>query len=438
MNSTMIPLVRPVRVVRGQASRHVTGTQIARPGSGVWLRLFEVTLALFLAGFLLTDVFPWLSPFNRMLGGVLGLLALTSWLRRGGGIPSGVVLFGAFIAWGVLSGFLFSGDQSLVLASGRLLSQELVLAFALAEYVYERRTPAYAFFLLLVVPLFLIWYARGTGQLVTAQAGGRSDSWRLTSFLGNPNAAASVCLCGLFGVAYFLWNRKTHRLRLWPLLALPFIATALVLSGSRKNLVAFVIFVLMWALLAYGRAKHSRLRWVLSLLVVAAALYAAGWFVMEKTQAGERFRQVSRDPRVSGSRYSLYKDGWAMFLQAPVQGVGLGNFVAHSSTGQYAHSDFMEVLATTGLVGLVLYLSVYLVLWRRLRRVLKSRADPTFRYTVGLYQAVTIALLLLGLGTPNFLDPLCLYMLGLMIGHVRAMEQNVEWHRHGSPACSVT
>ena len=428
MNSTMIPRVRPVRAVPGQVPRAATGTWAARLGSRVWQLLFEVTLALFLAGFLLTDVYPGLSSFNRPLGGVLALLAIGNWSRRRGGIPSEVALFGAFVAWGVLTGFLFSGNQSLVLAYGRLLSQELVLAFALTEYVRDRGTPTFVFLLLLVAPLCLYWYARAHGQLVTAQAGGGSR--RLASFLSNPNAAASLCLYGLFAVAYFLWNRRKQRLGLWPLLALPFITISIVLSGSRKNIVSFGVFVLMWALLtAYGGARASKVRSVLWLFVLAAALYVAGRFVMENTPVGERFLQTSHDRYLSTDRYHLYQAGWTMFLQSPVQGVGLGNFVTYSSTGAYAHSDFMEVLSTTGFVGFVLYFSIYFVLWRRLRRMLKKRKDATSRYMAGLYQAMIVALLVLGLGTPCFLDPVHLYILGLMIGHTRAMEQDLRGPR---------
>ncbi len=421
----MIAQVRPVSEFPGAATTLAYGAQAARRGSRVWLRLFEVTSALFLAGLLLIDLYPWLSPYNRVLGGVLGLLAVSSWLRRGDRIPTEVVLYVAFVAWGALTGFLLATNQSLVVGYAKLLSQELVLAFALAQYVRERGTPTFVFLLLLVVPLCLFWYARSTGQLATAQEGGRGGSWRMTSFLANSNAVATLCLYGAFSVAYFLWNRKKQGLVFWPLLALPFIASSLVASGSRKNLLVVGVFALMWALLTYGRAKNSRVRSVLLLLTVVAALYVAGRFVVESTRVGERFRQASGDRYGSRVRYNLYAEGWEMFVQSPIQGVGLGNFVAHSSTGQYAHSDLMEVLATTGIVGFLLYFSIYLVLWSRLRRVLASHPDPTSRYMAGLYQAAILSLLVLGLGTPNFLNPLHMYVIGVLVGHACALEQEL-------------
>lgn len=421
----MISRARPVMAVPGQVVPDAGGARAAPPGSRARLRLFEVMLTLFLAGFLLTDLYPWLSSFNRVLGAVLGVLAISSWARRRGGIPAELVLFGVFILWGVLTGFFFARDQSRVMAYGRLLSQELVLAFALAEYVRERGSASFVFLLLLVVPICLFWYARSTGQLATAQEVGTRGHGRVSSFTSNANAAATLCLYGVFAVGYFIWNRKKQGLVFWPLLALPFIASSLVASASRKNLLSVGIFALMWALLTYGRARNSKVRSVLLLLTVVAALYAAGRFVVESTRVGERFRQTSGDPYVSTGRYKLYREGWNMFLQSPVQGVGLGNFVVYSSTGAYAHSDYMEVLATTGIVGFLLYFSIYLVLWRRLRRVLEMHPDPTSRYMAGLYQAMIVAFMLLGLGTPNFLSALHLYLIGVLVGHAHGMEQDL-------------
>ena len=73
----------------------------------------------------------------------------------------------------------------------------------------------------------------------------------------------------------------------------------------------------------------------------------------------------------------------------------------------------------------MLYFSIYLVLWHRLRRVLRKRSDATSRYMVGLYQVMVITSLVIGLGAPNFLNPIHLYIVGLMVGHAGAMEQDL-------------
>ncbi|UCG42187.1 MAG: O-antigen ligase family protein [candidate division WOR-3 bacterium] len=387
------------------------------------LRLFEVVLALFIAGFLLNTLYPWLSQWNRLLGILLTLLAIMYWLQQGGGFPAEVLLFAAFIGWGALTGLLLAEAQGPVRDSVRLLAQEAALLFAVAVYVARRGKPTIVFLFLLVVPLGLGWFSHSTGELAAALSG--DTVRRLVSFAGNENFLGFLCLYAVFGVAYLLWHRGKQKLTLWPLLVLPLIGAILVLSGSRKSILSVGFFALAWAAMAYGRARISRFRRALILLMVVAGLFMAGRSIVERAPVGGRFESVLSDPSASRDRLELYREGWSMFLDAPINGVGLGNFTLRSSMRAYAHSDFMEVLATTGVVGFLLYFSVYLVLWRRLRRVLNARSDPTSRYTVGLYQAMIITLLLLGLGTPNFLNPVHLLLIGVMVGHTRAMERNL-------------
>jgi O-antigen ligase len=90
----------------------------------------------------------------------------------------------------------------------------------------------------------------------------------------------------------------------------------LLASGSRKSILAVGIFAPAWILLAYGRAKVSKLRPVLLLLMIAAALFLVGRFIMESTPAGERFRQTAATPHFDATRYNLYKEGWMMRTQS--------------------------------------------------------------------------------------------------------------------------
>jgi uncharacterized iron-regulated membrane protein len=83
----------------------------------------------------------------------------------------------------------------------------------------------------------------------------------------------------------------------------------------------------------------------------------------------------------------------------------------------------MEVLATTGAVGFALYFPIYLLLWRRMRRLLKMRLDATSRYDVGLSQSIMITMLVVGLSTPLFLDPMAICILGAMIARLRTIEE---------------
>ena len=134
-------------------------------------------------------------------------------------------------------------------------------------------------------------------------------------------------------------------------------------SGSRKSTIALGFLIGGWALFASSPRKSIGgllPRFVLFGLVMTV-LAVVTPFVMENTLVGRRFEifaesgsgDLASAVRQQG-RYAMYVEGVKMFIRHPVCGVGLNNFGAHFVTGQYSHSDYIEPLATTGVIGFVL------------------------------------------------------------------------------------
>jgi len=59
-------------------------------------------------------------------------------------------------------------------------------------------------------------------------------------------------------------------------------------------------------------------------------------------------------------RDQMLKDATNLWLQRPFTGWGLDQFRAVSGWGTYSHDNYVELLANGGLVGLMLYLMIYL------------------------------------------------------------------------------
>jgi O-antigen ligase len=115
-------------------------------------------------------------------------------------------------------------------------------------------------------------------------------------------------------------------------------------------------------------------------------------------------------------RLLLYRRGLELFLQNPLTGVGLDNYNVAAGLGSDSHSEYLDVLVGTGVVGAVLYFSIYVLLWRRLGKIARARPAPEIHYQVGVYRAIVITWLLLGLGTPHYLDPYGWILIAAMIG----------------------
>ena len=77
----------------------------------------------------------------------------------------------------------------------------------------------------------------------------------------------------------------------------------------------------------------------------------------------------------SGGRLAIWKRGVEAFVHRPI-GYGLGNYhVADGAMGgtfRAAHNVVMQLLVELGLVGLVSYVSIYVVSWRGLVTIRRS------------------------------------------------------------------
>ena len=81
------------------------------------------------------------------------------------------------------------------------------------------------------------------------------------------------------------------------------------------------------------------------------------------------------------SRQEIWKASWKLFTAHPVLGVGMGAYWAaipsvHDASGNMtpreAHNDYLELLASGGLVGMALGIWFAFEVWRRTRQNLRS------------------------------------------------------------------
>jgi O-antigen ligase len=73
--------------------------------------------------------------------------------------------------------------------------------------------------------------------------------------------------------------------------------------------------------------------------------------------------KVARDPSIS-VRLDLWQVAWQFFLDNPIRGIGLGQFVAtatgftHHIEPKIAHNMFLEILTELGVPGLMIFVSI--------------------------------------------------------------------------------
>jgi O-antigen ligase len=239
----------------------------------------------------------------------------------------------------------------------------------------------------------------GYGQIISRNQFAFMMEMALGLALGMATARAGRFASSLFYVA----------------LALP-VGAALILANSRGGILTMLCQLLFLSLLVVpawprhvgreagetgARSLRRRAGVLAARMVLAAALLslvsvAVVWVGGERvvsnlSTVGEELGAADATTRWNTRRVDIWRATWEMIKDHPVAGVGFGGYWAaipqyHDASGEYtpqqAHNDYLELLASGGLLALALFVWFVYVLLRRARAVFQS-SDP-FRRAASL------------------------------------------------------
>lgn len=141
-------------------------------------------------------------------------------------------------------------------------------------------------------------------------------------------------------------------------------SAVILLTGSKKGILGLVLSVTLMCYLRAARNQKARIivGSTLAIVVLVVAMVSVP-FLYELV--GQRFLSMLVffvDPALSDfstrERFDLILSGLSIWSDHLLFGCGLNNFsVFQVETGFYAHNNFVELLADTGLIGFLLYYS---------------------------------------------------------------------------------
>jgi putative inorganic carbon (HCO3(-)) transporter len=207
--------------------------------------------------------------------------------------------------------------------------------------------------------------------------------------------------------------------------------TGLVLCNSRGGLVAMMAQVLVAILLFSGRGRrHSAndasflritrslpVRITLMVVLILGVLVGTLWLGGDQlaSRIEESRVQLNADASVlhdGASRNEIWRATWQMFLAHPIAGVGMAGYWAaipafHDASGtltpQQAHNEYLELLASGGVIGTILVGWFAVVVIKRTRENFKSqnrfRRAACFGATVSIAGVAVHSLVDFGLHT---------------------------------------
>lgn len=230
------------------------------------------------------------------------------------------------------------------------LSSNLMDTFA------KQRTFMWLFSIVCVVSAI---FAISQGQIGSTL----SDSIRAGGLANQPNITARYLVIAFVFLTYLLSSTRKPFLRVLIILGIVITFIGVFFTLSRTGIVLLIVAV---GLLIFSSGNKRAL--VIFLVVGFATFLLINFSSGIVDILNTILPSIEQGGNTVGLRYSLWQAGWRMWLDHPVTGVGIGLFTENLPTYAYelpawrwnlvAHNTYVSILAETGLVGLVLFVSM--------------------------------------------------------------------------------
>ena len=198
-----------------------------------------------------------------------------------------------------------------------------------------------------------------------------SSSARIANDALNANTVGLLGANAIVMTVYYMMYKKPQW---WNLIALPTLGI-LAATGSRKALVFVVIGIVLLFVFKSFRSKNivnslAKLAVYLGIVIITfIGILQLPIFseVLERMSSMvDAFTGTGGDSSAI-IRMALVDIGWDLFHQSPLIGVGINNpsVYTYSIFGRenyYLHNNYIELLAGTGIVGVITYYSMYVYL----------------------------------------------------------------------------
>ncbi|MBI9069801.1 MAG: O-antigen ligase family protein [Salinivirgaceae bacterium] len=249
---------------------------------------------------------------------------------------------------------------------------------------------------------------------------------RIAGFSGNANGYGRVALFGMIAFVILICTKRLRTFKIIFISAIFVLFYCILRSGSRQCLLGSVLFfgsLYLYFFFNYLRKKFLTVSLISILLIIVMVV---GAFFVKEMNIFDRFRRVAEwslsgdivgEQSVTGRVY-LIQSALNKFPDNPIAGIGIGH--ATDVLGIVTHNNYTEVLLTTGLVGFVLYYSVYFILFAKLsflKRKLKKNKSVNEKTIFFVVWITFFVFLLLELFSVSYMEKNHWLWMALMIGY---------------------
>src|SRR6266699_5086917 len=359
----------------------MTAIRAEQPSAGRSWQITWTCTFILLLGYLFTIVTGRLPVGTAVMALALGSLSVQRGTLR---IPGFLWLFVAWTMW-ALVGYVMTRYPEAV--GQALMEHGNVFLVALVTVNALRTRPQIRFFIMFVLLTYILFPARST--LVNYLHGYTLFGRAVGPFIyGNPNDLAAHTIL-LLGPALALWasSNRGSAARMIGLGGAALLTVVIVLTQSRGAFLALGAMALP-STIALARRRPRAVVGLAAFVGVALYLAPASfWHRMQGLSKGTRVETIGEmDPEGSArQRFAVLQAATRIIRDHPVVGVGFGAYELaqyryNPSLGYLdTHNTYLNVLAETGVPGLVLFLALVIIVLRDVHHARRraGRRSPT-------------------------------------------------------------
>lgn len=201
---------------------------------------------------------------------------------------------------------------------------------------------------------------------------------RFSGAHGNPNYAATFMLSTLPMGVFIIRYIKGSLSKVLAVIGVLVVIIGTFATLSRSAIFAFTAIVLG---VLFKEVRSRKIYPLLLALIAVGVLLTPRYYWMRLWEMTEIVKDIRHDYSIY-VRFAALKQSWQLFIEHPLTGIGLNNFVVRSGTELFkrigVHNAYLEVLCGVGIFGAVAYLSVIFSALRQC--ILGIRAQWPARY----------------------------------------------------------
>lgn len=341
---------------------------------------------------------------------VLGFLSSVFIERKKIFISRSLLLFCIFTFWAVIS-FFWSVNE--VIYADRL---QRILFNAIAVFFFFNFLKWYDirnYFLWGIIVggfvNFLIFFNLFPYYFSTVD----QDTWRFAGTFGNANVLSffmSFSILASVLLLNFFYKNRGKIIKTALVLNIPLCLYIIVQTGSRTGFAMGFSMLFLFFLPYFKSIKSTITALFFIILFMATFLYMLNdddfseqfEFVFKRFESAQETIEGTGAEGSTEMRFFYINKGIKIWLERPFVGVGLDNFSHYHHT--YAHNNYVEILATLGLIGFILLYSFYYNIFLSFLHV----KDLVFKVT-GIFSLLIF--LIMDFGTVSYYNAIYLMFL---------------------------